>query len=251
MQSCQRRGVELTLELEARAILPVYFISVEVNRPFERSGLRIQYSLFRVSVVLRRDKRGMCACGTQGNQVVVWHQYLSTEAQPCWGSLSLSTRVTIKIHSFLGLNQCYCASESGLSRIRCLSLCQAPWSANSVMACASAALTVRLCPGGTRAGGLQPPVLASHSPKASSNAIRGYNLPLPTCCLLKSLEWEVKLLVTRSHSDVRIIFMSDPTSFESALFSGRERSLRSPASLSSVRCDAGAGSLRMKPVGRL
>jgi len=91
-----------------------------------------------------------------------------------------------------------------------------------VIACASAALTVRPCPGGTRAGGLQNPVLASHSPKASSNAIRGENLPLPTCCLLKSLELEREFLVTRSPSDARIILGSDPTSSKSALFSGRE-----------------------------
>jgi len=37
----------------------------------------------------------------------------------------------------------------------------------------------------SRPGGLQSPVLGSHSPKASSNAIRGENLPLPNCCLLK------------------------------------------------------------------
>jgi len=92
-------------------------------------------------------------------------------------------------------NFCACllrseTSRSGLSCLLCFSLRQAPWSASSVMACASAALTVRPCPGGMRAGGLQSPVLASHSPKASSNAINGENLPLPTCCLLKSLEWE-------------------------------------------------------------
>ena len=82
------------------------------------------------------------------------------------------------------------ASGKGTRLFLCQSLCQAPWSVSSVMACAPAALTVRPCPGGTRAGGLQSPVLASHSPKALSNAIKGENLPLLTCCLLKSLEWE-------------------------------------------------------------
>jgi len=85
------------------------------------------------------------------------------------------------------------ASGPGLSCLLCLSLCQAPWSASPVIAFASAALTVRPCPGGTWAAGLQFPVLASHSPKASSDAIKGENLPLMTCCLLKSQEWESKL----------------------------------------------------------
>ena len=40
----------------------------------------------------------------------------------------------------------------------------------------------------SRPGGLQSPVLGSHSPKSSSNAIRGENLHLPTCCFLKNLE---------------------------------------------------------------
>ena len=163
----------------------------------------------------------------------------------------MSTGVMSKIHSFLGLHQCYGTGRSGLSCLLCQSLCQAPWSVSSVMACAPAALTVRPCPGGTRAGGLQSPVLASHSPKASSNAIKGENLHLPTCCLLKSLGWEKMLLVTRFPSNDRIILMSDPTSSESAQLSGQERSLRSSASLISVRWDTGAGSLRLKPVGRL
>jgi len=71
MQSYQRGGVELTLKLQARAILSVCLISGEVHRPLEHSCLRIQYGPFRVSVVLRGDKRGMCVCGTQGTQVVV------------------------------------------------------------------------------------------------------------------------------------------------------------------------------------
>ena len=172
---------------------------------------------------------------------------MATEVQPYWGNLSFASR----IHSFLGLSQCHGASGSGLSCLLCLSLCQAPWSTSSVMACASAALTVRSCPGGTRARGLQSPVLASHSPKASSNAIKGKNLPLPTCCHLESLEWEKMFLVTRPPSDDRIILMSDPTMSESALHSGRERSLKSSASLISVRWDTGPGSLRLRPAGRL
>ena len=151
------------------------------------------------------------------------------------GSLSLSTRVASRIHSFLGHSQCHGESESGLSRFSCLSLFQAPWSAICMIACASAALMVRPCPGGARAGGLQSPVLASHSPKASSNARRGENLPLFTCCLLKSLKCEKEFLVTRSPSHVRIILRSDTTFSESTMFSGRERSLRSSASLISVR----------------
>jgi len=61
------------------------------------------------------------------------------------------------------------------------------------------------------------------------------------------------LLVARSPFDAKIDLMSDPTISESALHSGRERSLRSSASFISVRWDrdSGAGSLRLKPVGRL
>jgi len=57
--------------------------------------------------------------------------------------------------------------------------------------------------------------------------------------------------VTRSPSDTRMSLRSDPTSPESDLLSGRERSLRSSASIISARSDAGAGFLRVKPVGRL
>jgi len=71
MQFCQRGGVKLTLELEARAILSVYLISGEICRPLEHVCLRIQYQLFRISVVLRGDKRGMCASGTQGTYLKV------------------------------------------------------------------------------------------------------------------------------------------------------------------------------------
>jgi len=71
MQSCQRGGVNLTLELEARAILSVYLISGEICRPLEHVCLRIQYNLVRISVVLRGDKRGMCASGTRGSHVIV------------------------------------------------------------------------------------------------------------------------------------------------------------------------------------
>jgi len=165
--------------------------------------------------------------------------------------LSLSTRVVSRIHSFLGHSQCHGDSRSGWSRLRCLSLLQAPWSAIAVISCASAASMARPRSVWTRAGGLQSPVLASHSPKASSKAVRRENFPLPTCCLLKNLEWVREFFVARSPSDARISLRSDPTSSESALLSGRERSLRSSASIISARCDAGAGSLRVKPVGRL
>ena len=57
--------------------------------------------------------------------------------------------------------------------------------------------------------------------------------------------------MARSPSDARISQRSDPTSSESALLTGREKSLRSSASIISARCDAGSGSLRVKPVGRL
>jgi len=57
--------------------------------------------------------------------------------------------------------------------------------------------------------------------------------------------------VARSPSDARISQRSDPTSSESALLTGREKYLRSSASIISARCDAGSGSLRVKPVGRL
>jgi len=55
----------------------------------------------------------------------------------------------------------------------------------------------------------------------------------------------------RSPSDARISLKSDPTLAESSLFTGQERYLRSSASIISVRCDVGAGSLRVKPAGRL
>ena len=54
-------------------------------------------------------------------------------------------------------------------------------------------------------------------------------------CRPPCLEWEKRFFVTRSPFNVRIILMSDPTSSESALLSGRERSLRSSPSLISVR----------------
>jgi len=57
--------------------------------------------------------------------------------------------------------------------------------------------------------------------------------------------------VARSPSNARISLMSDPTLSDSSLFTGRERSLRSSASKISVRCDVGAGSLRVKPANRL
>ena len=49
------------------------------------------------------------------------------------------------------------------------------------------------------------------------------------------LRWEKKFFVARSPSDARISLRSDPTSSESALFTGRERSLMSSTSIISAR----------------
>jgi len=184
---------------------------------------------------------------------VLWcgHQKLSTVDHPYVGSLSLSTRVLSSSHSFLGPSQCRGAIRSGMSCFRCLSLFHASRSEASVTARAEAASVARPRLGGTRAGGPQSLVLASHSPKASFHACVAENLPFPTCCLLKSLEWEKAAFVAKSPSAARINPMSNPTLSESSLLIGRERSLKSSASIINVRCDEGAGSLRINPAGRL
>ena len=91
----------------------------------------------------------------------------------------------------------------------------------------------------------------SHSPKASPNAIKGENFPLPTCHLLNSLEGQKDFLVARTPSGSRMRRISYPTWSESSLFSGREGSLKCSANIIKKRCDVGAGSLRTNLAGRL
>lgn len=107
-----------------------------------------------------------------------------------------STRVLSSSHSFLGPSQCHGAIRSGMSCFHCLRLFHASRSEASVNARAEAASIARPRLGGTRAGGLQSLVLASHSPKASFNACVGENLPLPSCCLLISLERRLFFLLS-------------------------------------------------------